>query len=248
MMKTKVLVAALMLVAAGLSAPAGAADVTVLNSGFEDPGFTDGNWDFGVPDWDTYGPGGTSGTWNPDATGDIFYGYGGVAPEGENVGWLDSGEIDNTPEDPDDDDFTEVEAGIAQILTETLTEGMKYTLTVEVGNNSYYGWGGYKVQLLAGGSTDGEEVTGGTLLAEDDNSVAVESDTFETSTVMYTYDAADEALLEQPLQIRLIAKVGTGELDVDDVRLTVIPEPATVALVGMAVLSLIACLIGRKRL
>ncbi len=133
-----------------------------------------------------------------------------------------------------DDSGTSVEGGIAQVLNETLTTGMTYTLTVEVGNSYYYSWGqGYKVQLLAGD----------TLLAQDDSSQAPAIDTFETSTVTYVYDSADEALLGQPLQIRLLAKPDNGELDVDNVMLDAIPEPATMGLLGMGVL----CLIRRRR-
>jgi hypothetical protein len=112
---------------------------------------------------------------------------------------------------------------------------MTYTLTVEVGNNQLFPWAGYKVQLLAGE----------TILAEDDDSLTVAEETFETSTVTYTYNPAHSALLGEKLQIRLFAKLGYiesgvySEMNVDDVQLTVIPEPATMGLLGMGALALI---------
>ena len=206
----------LTLIACALSASAGATaiPIPIVNAGFEDPVYTDGNWDSEVPPgWSGYNnsAGDGVGGWNPDNTGAIFYGYGGVAPEGQNVVWAGDG------------------AGLAQVLNETLTTGMTYTLTVEVGNSYYYDWAGYKIQLLAGG----------TLLAEDDSSVAIAIDTFETSTVTYAYDPADSGLLGEPLEIRLISDPGTGEVDFDDVRLTAIPEPITLGLLGVGGLALL---------
>ncbi len=189
-----------------LSASAGAAAIPIVNAGFETPELTDGN--YALPAHQGWGWVGADycGNWNPDNTGAIFYGYGGVAPEGQNVGFTASGDG--------------VDGGFAQVLTETLTADTTYTLTVEVGHNSYYSFGGYKVQLLAGGTPGDEgEITVGTLLAEDDNSVTVEIDTFETSTVTFDSTGVDASLLGQPLQIRLLGKPETGEIDFDDVKL-----------------------------
>ena len=210
-----------------LSATAGAAGLAITNAGFEDPPMTEGNYNYEIPGWDYIPTGlGGAGVWNPDATGAIFYGYGGLAPEGLNVAWIESGWIDNTPDNPDDDDWTNVEGGIAQVLADTLTANTAYTLTVEIGNSYYYDWGeGYKVQLLAGGN----------LLAEDDSSLTPAIDTFETSTVTYTSGAS--VTPGQALEIRLLAKIGNGELDVDNVVLT--PEPTTMGLLGLGALALI---------
>ena len=137
-----------------------------------------------------------------------------------------------------------------------LKAGWTYTLKVEVGNAYWYDWGGYKVQLLAGGTPhtpgDGSDytgpVTGGTLLAEDDSSLAVPDGTFMTSTVTYSYDPMHAALVGEPLQIRLLALIPTEptgdevEVEFDNVRLTAVPEPATLAL-----LSLGALMVRRRR-
>jgi hypothetical protein len=92
-----------------------------------------------------------------------------------------------------------------------------------VGNTEGFDWTGYKVQLLAGE----------TVLAEDDNTVAIATGTFGTSTVVYAYDPGDAALLGQPLQIRLFCLGSGGEADFDDVKLTAVgpvPVPYIVTL------------------
>ncbi len=185
-----------------LSASAGAAEVTIVNPGFEDSVLGDGDYNYQRPGWGWFGTDAV-GTWNPGLPGTAEPAYGGNAPEGENIGWA------------------EPIGGFAQVLTETLTADMTYTLTVEVGNALGYAWGGYKVQLLAGGTPgDTGEITVGIVLAEDDNSLTtIAEDTFETSTVTYTYNPAlHSGSLGEPLQIRLLAPGGDG-VDFDDVKL-----------------------------
>ena len=191
--------------------------VPIDNAGFEDPVLADDDWNWSMDDqgWGYYDNDGYQGSWNA-----VTDNYPAEAPEGENVGWTNPGGVG-------------VPGGFAQVLTDadaTLKAGMTYTLTVEVGNALGYDWAGYTVQLLAGGTphTPGTgggytgPVTGGTLLAEDSNSLTVAAGTFETSTVTYVYDPADSGLLGQPLQVRLLALGVTGEeeIDFDDVRLT----------------------------
>ena len=89
-----------------------------------------------------------------------------------------------------------------------------YSLTVEVGDSlTFPGFPGYKVQLLAGG----------TVLAEDDDSLTITEGTFATATVPYTYTVADVALVGEPLEIRLLSKglLSDTEVEFDDVNLTV---------------------------
>ncbi len=193
------------------------AEALIVNAGFEDPVFADGDYSSSDPGWtEINGAGGSAGIWNPGATTDIWYGYSGIAPEGDNVAWVYP--------DPNQ------ESGLAQVLTETFAADTTYTLTVQVGNNSYYDWLGYKVQLLAGG----------TVIAEDDSGIEPADDDFALSTVPYTYDAGDAALVGQPLEIRLLAaSVGPDvETDFDDVVLTAdppFPAPAGVQTVTVKV-------------
>ena len=124
--------------------------------------------------------------------------------------------------------------GAAQVLTETFAANTDYTLTVEVGNSWAYYWSGYSVQLLAGG----------TVIAEDDNTLWPDYMLWATSTVAYTYNPADSALVGQPLEIRLlnlgidmdVAAPSVVGVEFDAVSL--IPEPATLALLGLGALML----------
>ena len=176
-------------------------EARITNAGFEDTQLADGDWD-GAAGWMPVG-GTSSGSWNPGATeGDT--GYGGDAPEGDNVGWVGLGSGD-------------AGGGLAQVLTETLTSDTTYELTVEVGNPANYDWPGYKVQFLAGG----------TVLAQDADTVVIANDTFETITVTHTSGGVSDPNVGQPLEIRLLV-IGApadnwAELDFDDVRLTADP-------------------------
>ncbi len=201
----------------------------VVNPGFEAVALNDGEypWMMDNEGWGYFDNAGNLGTWNPEPG---F--YGGSAPEGENIGWTEPG--------------AGVPGGFAQILTETLTADTTYTLTVRVGNTPGYNWGGYKVQLLAGGTegSSGDQyanpIYGGTVLAEDDNSLTIAEGTFETSTVTHTTGGAgSDPNVGLPIQIRLLA-IGLDdsyETDFDNVKLLIDgesgvydPTPLTVTL------------------
>ena len=161
---------------------ASALTIPVVNPGFEDPVLDEDGWTWGdVPGWTLVGGEATdvegSGVWN--VTLNDFDPV--MAPEGENVlftEYLPGG----------------VAKGVAQVLTETFAADTDYTLTVEVGNSYYYYNGGYSIQLLAGE----------TVIAEDNDTLWPEYKAWATSTVAYTYDPNDEALVGQPLEIRLL--------------------------------------------
>ena len=194
----------------------GASLIPIDNPGFEIPVLADDGWDWSMDDegWGYFDNNGELGPWNP-----LNADYVGEAPEGENVGWVEA--IGGVP------------GGFAQVLLDpeaVLKAGTTYTLTVEVGAARTYTSGGYKVQLLAGGTphTPGTgadytgPVTGGTLLAEDDDTLSpIKAGTFEMSTVTYTYNPALHShLLGEPLQIRLLALPGGDETEFDDVKLS----------------------------
>ena len=179
----------------GLAIPAMAqSPLTIANPGFEEPILANGAYQAGPPPgWNAFN-GANVGVLNP-TTGDLPD----EAPEGENVALVTS----SVEED-----------GLTQTLTSTFQADANYTLSAVVGNTLFTGsFPGYRVQLLAGG----------TLLAEDDNSLVLAEGAVATSTASYTYDAADSGLVGQPLEIRLLSKglVAGEEVAYDDVQLTV---------------------------
>ncbi len=151
-------------------------DIPVTNAGFEDPVLAEDDWTWvDVPGWTPVG-GEAPGVWHVTSTDFDPV----VAPEGQNVLYTENAVGDG--------------AGVAQVLTETFAANTNYTLAVEVGNSYYYYFAGYSVQLLAGG----------TVIAEDNDTLWPDYMTWATSTVQYTYDSADSALVGQPLEIRLL--------------------------------------------
>jgi hypothetical protein len=181
--------------------------VAIANQGFETPVLIDGDYTYdftNCPGWSNIDVNTAGGVWNPGLPGTAFPGYGGNAPEGQNVAYVNG-------------------SGIKQVLTKTFAADTTYTLTVKVGNTDGFDWTGYKVQLLAGV----------TVIAEDDNTVAIATGTFKTSTVTYDPCDSDSALLGQALQIRLFCLGSGGETDFDDVKLTAVapvPVPYVVTL------------------
>ena len=91
--------------------------------------------------------------------------------------------------------------GMQQTLSQTIALNTQYNLSVAVGNPksgagfNYTDFGGYKIQLLAGG----------TVLDEDDDSKPIGEGDFETSYLSYE-TGSSSPFLDQALGIRLIHK------------------------------------------
>lgn len=172
-----------------------ASPVAISNAGFEDPVLSEGAA-AAAADWTNVGNGGTA--FHPGAGS-----FSGGAAEGDNVGSVFNG--------ADGDGFSQVLAG----ATGQLQVDATYVLTVQVGDPADADFGGYKVQLLADG----------TVLGEDDNTLAIPDDGFATATVNYTYNAGlHAALVGEPLEVRILSKglnSGTNDVAFDDVQLTV---------------------------
>ena len=112
------------------------------------------------------------------------------------------------------------------------------------------GWYGYALQLAVGGTNVGGSsyqgrVEGGTVIAQDWNTTAVAIDSFATVSLTYSPDPANAGLAGQPLQIRLCVLEDPADHSLtqwaiyDDVTLDAIPEPMTLALLGLGGLGLI---------
>jgi hypothetical protein len=173
----------------------GSQPVTVTNAGFEDPVLADGSFQAApIPGWSTVGTG-DRGVLNPSIS-DLPA----EAPEGANVAYVAN---------------AAGEAGIAQSLSGAVGQlqvDASYALSVKVANTLLDPtFPGYRVQLLANG----------TVLAEDDNSLAPADGAVVTSTVNFSYDAGlHAALVGFPLEIRLLSKgIDASEMAFDDVQL-----------------------------
>lgn len=219
------------LLAASLALPvaAEAATIAVFNSSFESPNTAsatfNGNSTTGPAGWGwtVYNPGPTSnrffGVWDPTTT--LSY----VAiPDGQQVGVVFL------------DDALGLEAGLLQVLGDTLQLSTHYTLTVGVGNFApsagdpwnFTGFPGYRVELLAGS----------TVLASDNNTLAPSEGVFLTSTVNFT-TGVSHANAGQALAIRLVNLNGSGvEVNFDKVSLNAeaVPEPSGLALLALGAL------------
>lgn len=203
-----------------VATPVKAAEIAISNSGFEEPSLAGlepivGEEIFTFttpPGWQLYDPNGlipadtnlaTSypGVWNPSPT---FFAD--EAPEGENIGAIFLNQALNSGV-----------VGFTQTLANTLQANTEYTLKVEVGNpgsDFFAGFPGYGVQLLAGN----------TIIAEDNNTLAVVEGEFNTTTISFTTTTKDLNLGE-PLQIRLLNTLeSTGlEVNFDNIRLSANP-------------------------
>ena len=228
-----------LILAASLALPVtgDAAALAVTNASFESPdtanGTFSGSQTLGPAGWTVYNSGPTSpnryfGVWDPTGTASYV-----SIPDGQQVGVVFL------------DDALGLEAGLQQVLGDTLQLSTQYTLTVGVGNFApvvnpqnwnFAGFPGYRVELLAGT----------TVLAADNNTLSPGEGVFLTSTVNFT-TGASHANAGQALAIRLVNLNGAGiEVNFDKVSLDAeaVPEPSGIALLALgAVLGLH----GRRR-
>ena len=233
-------------IAIAVDAPSSsAASLSVTNSGFEDPVLADKEFTVlePIPGWGKYDPSalippsvpsdGTAptdaGVYNPPTDA-----YPNQVPEGNNAGFA------FVTQSPGSGGI-----GFTQTIASTLTADTIYNLNVDVGDPIDYdgfgltGFPGYAVQLLAGG----------TVLAEDNNTLKLTEGTFATSTVSYT-SSVDSPSLGQPLEIRLLnlnLPQGSGsEVDFDNARLAAEPVPEPSAILGILAATSIGYAMKRK--
>ena len=107
---------------------------------------------------------------------------------------------------------------ISTVLSETVQAGVTYTLNVDIGHGQWSNGAKYIVQLIA---VDGENEV---VLAEDDNSLTIASQTWVTSEISYTNDpVADANKIDLPLMIKLVNpadSAANADVEFDNVVLT----------------------------
>ena len=224
--------------AIALCSTADAASIPIVNSSFEElaPGVVLGvrNWTCSpcfqaggtvtsdpIVGWTITGTG-DAGTFRPSAN--EYPGGGGLTnpatgiPDGVNVAFS------NGPE-------------ISQVLSEKLTAGLPYSLSVDIGNRNDIPLPDFTIALLAGGNL---------LTSVDSTSItSLPADgTFSTVTLSYLA-ASDNPFLGQTLEIQLINN-GGAQMNYDKVSLSTIPLPASVYLFGSGILGLIG-IVKRKK-
>jgi len=201
-----------------------AASISINNPGFESPVLTDGGYIYSSTSLDGGWTNnavntGNAGILNPSS---VMY-PGGSAPEGGNVGYVYS-----PASSFGYNNLT------AQVLGTNPAAYTVYTLTVKVGGRLDIGNNGYIVRLGYGDS-----IGAFTLLAQDNNTLAVPGGGWVTATIVYS----NRTTIAQPLQIQLVAIAGSGvgnQMNFDDVRLdavsipanTIIPEPIPIGNAG----------------
>ncbi|HEY9644861.1 MAG TPA: hypothetical protein V6C88_00755 [Chroococcidiopsis sp.] len=169
--------------------PAQAASLTVKNASFEEfaTGCTPtGNFVFGcIKDWDASQFQG-AGLFYPASDSSPFT----AIPDGTNVAFVNSGYI-------------------FQDLSATLESNAKYTVQVSVGSRSDFSAGGYRLELLAGGTSLG---------AQDFLFPSESNGSFITSKLDYTSPLTD-ALIGSTLQIRLYNLSSNTQTSFDSISL-----------------------------
>jgi hypothetical protein len=201
-----------------------AASVAIVNHDFETGGVADGSFTNSpgvVPTgWSAVGGdlGGFFGYFNP--TGDDAYiGATDTEPSGGTVGTMDGANVFYFG-------TATTGQGIGQTLSENFAANTTYALTVALGSrldNTEF-TANMTINLLAGSTVIATRTARNTAF----------DGSFADFTLDYTYSVTDSALVGQALGIQFLEldDVADGEVDIDNIRLTAVPEPAAFSLVA----------------
>jgi hypothetical protein len=200
------------------------ASVAITNHNFETGGLDDNqNSAFPgvIPTGWSVAPGGTA--------GDFFGYYNPVNDAGGYQNVSSSPGTTGTMDGPNVFYFGSLEngQGIQQTLTETFALNYIYTLTVSRGTRNSEFNNTLRMELLAGT----------TVLATSDVAPGTPG-TFEDYSVSYDFSVGENntdnaGLVGQALTIRFLEVGANFEVDIDNVRLTMVPEPTTSLLLAL---------------
>ncbi len=197
-----------------LATMSNAEPISIKNASFEDPAQDPGGWTNTYPDWEA-----------PPATGDAFVEYiDGFSSEGvQHIGVQNSEEV-------------------SQDLGVALVPNSIYELTVGVGNrNANFSPTDGTQASTFGLYLGGDAGAGGTLLADSTvDAGPLGESTFADFSLSYeTGDTVADGNVFISLRT-----TGGGRAHYDNVRLNVVPEPSSIALLSLAGLGL---LLGSRR-
>jgi hypothetical protein len=182
------------------------ATAQIINGGFENPAYGNGGFSEGLPGWTRNGE---AGHWN------IFAGYNlfnAEAPEGTQILYSNA-------------------TSVSQQTAETLKVG-ETVLSTMAGRRSDSFAGSFDMELWAGGTAVSGFVNGGTLLASTKfNHLNVAPGSFTPLQIKYNATAND-ASLGQLLSVRFV-RTGGIQMNLDNVVLNPVPEPATMAALAL---------------
>lgn len=221
-----------------MSAPARAVFLNVANSDFETNGVTDGIF--------TNSPGVTPTDWTLETGGGAvgsFFGY--WNPQNSAyANTTGSPGVNGSMLGPNVFYFGSLETnqGLSQTISgATFEAGTDYTLTVAMGTRLDFAVMGDMRMSLYAGSTE----IASTVILASNYATALTAGTFADQSLTYIYSSADGDLDGQALTISFIAMDNGKELDIDNVRLEAIPEPATAGLAALS--AIVLCFRPRRR-
>jgi hypothetical protein len=201
-----------------------AAPVFVANPSFEDPVLADNSNTGFIPGWDVgnaYNPSnsmysGTNGTGTPPGA------------DGSQVGFMSGGlgYLYQYLRGPDDT----LDTGDDPLIT----ANTQYTMKVAIGARLDFPYGGYSIQLDA----YNENTNSLTVLAISTNVVTPSPGQFVDATA--TADTTSVPSLVGQHLVIFIGNTQVAETDFDNVRLTAVPEPSTLALLTLGAVGLLA--------